>query len=181
MNSAKNNIGIDSLPVSSAMTVNVISGTESQSVRDICKTMYKNKVGSIIITKVASDTTAEKTPTGIVTERDYIRLIGFSDLFVVDAPISELMSSPIITINQNNSIKDAMEIMLQKDIRRLPVVDTNGKMVGIITDKDIFKAVNKTAELMTGATSQEQFLGEHRGVYERFSEYTFSNIFPHIT
>ena len=75
-----------------------------------------------------------------------------------------LMSSPIITINQNNSIRDAMEIMLQKDIRRLPVIDTSGKIAGIITDKDIFKAVNKTAELMTGVTGQEQFLGEHRGI-----------------
>ena len=89
MNSAKNNIGLDSLKVSSAMTVNVISGTESQSARDICKTMYKYKFGSIIITKDASDTPAENTPVGIVTERDYVRLIGFSDLFVVDAPISE--------------------------------------------------------------------------------------------
>lgn len=181
MNSATNRFGIDSIPVSSAMTANVISGTESQSVRDVCKTMYKNKVGSIIITKNTSNTTAEKTPVGIVTERDYVRLIGFSNLFVVDASISELMSSPIITINQNNSIKDAMEIMLQKDIRRLPVVDTDGKMVGIITDKDIFKAVNKTSELMTGTTSQEGFLGEHKATYEKFSEYTFGDIFPHIT
>jgi predicted transcriptional regulator len=111
-----------------------------------------------------------------VTERYYVRLIGFSDLFVVDAPISELMSSPIITINQNNSVKDAMEVMLQKDIRRLPVVDTHGKMVGIITDKDIFKAVNKTAELVTG----NQSLGEYRGIYQKFSEYTFGDIYPHI-
>ena len=54
----------------------------------------------------------------IVTERDYVRLIGFSDPFVVDAPISELMNTPIITINQNDSVRDAMEIMWQKDIRR---------------------------------------------------------------
>lgn len=180
MNSSKNNIGIDSIPVSSAMTTNVISASETQSVRDVCKTMYKNKVGSIVITKdILSSTdnnTTEKTPVGIVTERDYVRLIGFSDLFVVDAPISELMSSPIITINQNNSVKDAMEVMLQKDIRRLPVVDAHGKMVGIITDKDIFKAVSKTAELITG----NQSLGEYRGIYQKFSEYTFGDIYPHI-
>ena len=51
MNSSKNNIGIDSIPVSSAMTAKVISASETQSVRDVCKTMYKNKVGSIVITK----------------------------------------------------------------------------------------------------------------------------------
>lgn len=120
MSSSNSNIGGESIPVSSTMTANVISASEIQSVRDICKAMYRNKVGSIIITKdipSGSANTTEKAPVGIVTERDYVRLIGFSDPFVVDAPISELMSNPIITINQNNSVKDAMRVMLQNDIR----------------------------------------------------------------
>ena len=183
MSSGNSNFDVDSIPVSSAMTPNIISGSETQSVRDICKIMYKNKVGSIIIAKDTlrgSDNTTEKTPVGIVTERDCVRLIGFSDPFVVDAPISELMSTPIITINQNDSVRDAMEIMLEKDIRRLPIADSDGKMVGIITDKDIIRAVSKTVEITTGNVSNGQFLGEHRGIYEKFSEYTFGAIFPHI-
>jgi predicted transcriptional regulator len=118
-------------------------------------------------------------PVGIVTERDYVRLIGFSELFIVDAPISELMSSPIIMINQNDSIKDAMKVMLQKDVRRLPVVDSRGKMVGIITYKDIFRAISKSSELISNIMDN-QFLAEHKVLYERFNEYTFGDISPHI-
>ena len=47
------------------------------------------------------------------------------------------MSKPLITINQNSSIKEVTELMQQNDIRRLPIVDNKGKLVGIITAKDI--------------------------------------------
>jgi CBS domain-containing protein len=54
------------------------------------------------------------------------------------------MTKPLITVNPNTSVKDAVSLMEQKDIRRLPVIDDKGQMVGIITAKDIFKAVMKT-------------------------------------
>jgi acetoin utilization protein AcuB len=47
----------------------------------------------------------------------------------------------LITIGPNNPIRDAIEIMQVKKIRRLPVIDNKGKMVGIITQKDIVKEV----------------------------------------
>ena len=53
--------------------------------------------------------------------------------------VSEVMSKPLITINSDTSVKDAVSVMEQKDIRRLPIVDNKGQMVGIITAKDIFK------------------------------------------
>jgi CBS domain-containing protein len=59
-------------------------------------------------------------------------------------PVSEVMSKPLITVNPDTSLKDAVSLMEQKDIRRLPVTDYKGQMVGIITAKDIFKAVIKT-------------------------------------
>jgi CBS domain-containing protein len=55
--------------------------------------------------------------------------------------VSEVMNKPLITVNPYTSVKDAVALMEQKDIRRLPVVDEKGQMVGIITAKDILKAV----------------------------------------
>jgi CBS domain-containing protein len=51
------------------------------------------------------------------------------------------MNKPLITVNPHTSVKDAVALMEQKDIRRLPVVDDKGQMVGILTAKDILKAV----------------------------------------
>ena len=55
------------------------------------------------------------------------------------------MSKPLITVSPDTSVENAVSLMEQKDIRRLPVVDDKGQMVGIITAKDIFKAVMKTS------------------------------------
>ena len=59
-------------------------------------------------------------------------------------PVSEVMSKPLITVSPDTSVENAVSLMEQKDIRRLPVIDDKGQMVGIITAKDIFKAVMKT-------------------------------------
>ena len=65
------------------------------------------------------------------------------------------MSKPLITINQNASIKDATDLMQQNNIRRLPVLDNKGKLVGIITAKDILKAM---IDLLKSIMSQQDLM-----------------------
>jgi CBS domain-containing protein len=55
--------------------------------------------------------------------------------------VEEIMSTPTITIDQNKDISDAAELMDKKDINRIPVVDDNNKLIGIITRGDIVKAL----------------------------------------
>lgn len=50
------------------------------------------------------------------------------------------MSKPLITIKQNSSIKKATDLMQKNDIRRLPVLDNKGKLVGIITAENILRS-----------------------------------------
>jgi CBS domain-containing protein len=83
-------------------------------------------------------------PVGLITERDIARMVGFSAKFFPDMTVSEVMSKPLITINPDTLVKDAVALMEQKDIRRLPVIDNTGQMVGIVTSKDILRVVMKT-------------------------------------
>ena len=126
-----------SRPVSSIMTGEVITATADETIKTVCKLMYKNDIGSIVIVKRTVDD-ANK-PVGIITERDIVRQIGLSELFVVQAPIRQIMSTPLVTIGPNNPIIDAIEIMQLKKIRRLVVIDDREKMIGIITIKDALK------------------------------------------
>lgn len=139
---------IRNLTVSDFMTRNVTTIIENETMRQACKLMYQDNIGSIVIIKNdtvdQAGTTTQVIPRGMVTERDIARMVGFSAKFFADMPVSEVMSKPLITINPNTSVKDAVSLMEQKDIRRLPVIDEKGQMVGIITAKDIFKAVMKT-------------------------------------
>ena len=110
-------MAVESTPVLSFMTANVKTAMENQPIREVCKMMYQNKNGSMLILKknaIDDDKSDDKKPIGIVTERDIVRLMGSSDMSLDNVPVGELMSSPLITINPNNSIKDAIEIMQQK-------------------------------------------------------------------
>ena len=79
-------------------------------------------------------------PTGIVTERDTARIVGFTTAFSLAMPVSEVMSKPLLTTTISSSLKEAADLMQQNDIRRLPVVDSTGILVGIVTAKDILKS-----------------------------------------
>jgi CBS domain-containing protein len=125
-------------PVSSIMITNVKTATEEETIQTVCKSMYENEIGSIVVIKRTIDGI---NPIGIVTERDIVRQIGSSELFVVQAPIRQIMSAPLVTIGTNSPIRDAIEIMRQKNIHRLPVIDNKGIMVGIVTSADLLKEI----------------------------------------
>jgi len=146
---ASSSDNIKNIAVSDFMTRKVKTIMENETMRQACKLMYQDNIGSIVILRKDTDdkdgtTTKKEMAIGMVTERDIARMVGFSAKFFADMPVSEVMSKPLITVNPDTSLKDAVSLMEQKDIRRLPVTDYKGQMVGIITAKDIFKAVIKT-------------------------------------
>ena len=66
--------------------------------------------------------------------------IGSSELFLVQKPIREVMSYPLVTVGLTTSVREAIEIMQSRNIRRLLVVDRDLRAQGIVTQKDFIKA-----------------------------------------
>ena len=62
-------------------------------------------------------------------------------------PLHEIMSKPLINISINSSVKDAIQTMQQKNIRRL-VISDGERIVGIITDKDVFRSIMNNQDLI---------------------------------
>ena len=148
---------IKSIIVSRIMTPNVITINEKQTLREGSKFMYQHNIGGLIVLRDTShnETAEVDTPIGIITERDIARLVAFSSNLSTDTLISEVMSKPLITINQNSSIKEATDLMQKNDIRKLPVLDNKGKLVGIITAKDVLRSI---MELLKSIMSQQDLL-----------------------
>jgi CBS domain-containing protein len=138
-------LGIDSVPVSSFMTTELITATEDQTIQQICKMMSDHDIGSVVVVKRSVD---GNNPIGIITERDIVNQIGSSDVFLVQKPIREVMSYPLVTVNLTTSIKEAVQIMQSRNIRRLLVVDKDRKAQGILTQKDVFKALSTSDNLL---------------------------------
>ena len=170
---------IESIPVSSFMTRNVITETDDQNIQAICKIMNENSIGSLIIVKRLDsnnpNTSNNKEIIGIITERDIVRIIGLLQPSSLTVPIREFMSKPVITLSPNNSIKDAIQTMQLKNIRTLPVVE-NENLQGIITEKDIFKAIMNNRALIPDLFSSNQSLMDRNVVFDQFSDYWFSDL-----
>ena len=148
---------LKNITVSSIMTPNVITVNEKQTLREGSKFMYQHNIGGLVVLMDTSNNeTAEiDKPIGIITERDIARLVAFSSNLSTYTAISEVMSKPLITINQNSSIKEVTDLMQQNNIRRLPIVDNKGKLVGIITAKDILRSL---MEFLKSLMSQQDLM-----------------------
>jgi predicted transcriptional regulator len=161
-------MSLDLLLVSSVMSKDVKTETEDQNLMAVCRVMHENNVGSVIITKIQDK---QRIPTGIITERDIVRFLG---KLTIDLrkPISDFMSKPIISIQSNSSIREAVHLMNSNNIRRLVVVDNENNMVGIITEKDIFREISKNQTLITSFIG-ENYPSEYGELYTRFTDYMF--------
>lgn len=166
-------MSLDSLLVSGTMSTDVKKQTDDQNIMGACKIMHDNDIGSVII--VSLEDPAMK-PIGIITERDIVRILGKLEPWQNRMPLRTIMSKPVITIEPTASLAEAMDKMNSNNIRRLVVVDGENKMIGIITEKDIFKQFAKNPALMEQIFGNK-LLKKHKEVYEKFAD-SLSDILP---
>ena len=116
--------------VNQVMSKNVLSLDKSTTLQEAAEHMKRLSIGCVIVTE-------NNNPIGIITERDFVTRIAAEGrpLFT---EIKEVMSSPLITIDPEETIWEASELMKEKLIHKLPVKDKD-EIVGIITTSDIVK------------------------------------------
>ncbi len=112
------------------MRKNVISIDSSMTVKDAAIMMADANVGCVFITR-------GNAPIGILTERDFVKRM-VSEERELSTPLADVMSFPLITVDSEDTVWEAAEIMKRNKIHKAPVED-QGKLVGIITATDIVK------------------------------------------
>jgi CBS domain-containing protein len=130
------------LKVKDLMEKNVVNVDSGSTVADAIKAMLKGNVWSVVVVKGG-------LPEGVVTERDLIRRCFAKGLVPDRLPVEKIMSSPLITIGPDATIMEAMSLMVEKDVRRLFVVE-DGKIVGRVTQGHLFES---TLDVMSSLSS----------------------------
>jgi len=116
--------------VSDIMKKNVISIDSSMTVQDAAKMMDDASIGAIVVLE-------NGIAIGIITERDLTRRV-IAKGKPLTTNIKEVMSSPLIVINPDDSVWEAAQLMKTRKIHRIPAVKNN-QLVGMITTSDIVK------------------------------------------
>ena len=110
--------------------------SKDQSVKQALVLMSEKNIGAIIIVD------NNDFPIGIFSERDYARKIILKGKSSKDTLLDEVMTKELITVTRDYKIDQCMEIMTEKKIRHLPVLE-NKKIVGIISIGDVLKIMIK--------------------------------------
>jgi len=123
-----------SITVKDIMTKALISVNTETTVFQVAKMMEQGGIGAVLVKK-------DDHLVGIITDRDYATKIVSNNL-PSDTSVEKIMSSPLVTINFDESISAAAQRMTSKKIRKLGVTD-NGKIIGLITSTDLVTQLTK--------------------------------------
>jgi CBS domain-containing protein len=126
------------------MTKDCITVTKQDNIFEIAVKMKEHNIGFIPIVD-------GKKLIGVVTDRDLV-LRGYADKRSGSSSVEEVMSNKPITATENTTVDEAVRIMADKQIRRLPIVQ-NGELIGVVAIGDL--AVHKFSEEEAGQALSE--------------------------
>jgi CBS domain-containing protein len=126
------------------MTKQIVMIDHDKSALEAAKTMAEKGISSVFVVK-------DGQPVGIVSERDFIKKVCAKELPVAQVTIDNIMSKIQTTADPETPIEVAVQRMVNRKIRRLPIIE-EGKLVGIITVTDLAKHL-RTTLLLEGALS----------------------------
>ncbi|MBX5321930.1 MAG: CBS domain-containing protein [Candidatus Bathyarchaeia archaeon] len=138
--------------VRDVMTKNVRVVRPDSSVKEVVATMNKFDIGSIIV--VQGD-----RPVGIITERDILKRVVEPCLAPETLTARHVMTSPVLTIDENASVNEAAKLMAKKGVKKLLVTRNNEELAGIITFTDIVTKVPEMLSLL------EELVRPHHRAY----------------
>ena len=146
------------MTIADVMTKSVISVDASMTVNEAAKMMEDAKVGAVVVMD-------NNLPVGIVTERDFaVKVVAHA--YQISAPIKQIMSSPLFSINSTDSVRIASDLMHDRGIRKLPVIDEEN-IVGIVTSSDIVKLLAVSTE----EDVRDMYFHSVAKIYSNYSPY----------
>lgn len=107
---------------------------------DAVRLMVKNRIGSVVVVD------GRDRPAGIITERDVLKKVARANKKAQDIRAEEIMSSPLVTIKSYDSIDTAAATMAKHRIKRVVVLEDDGRVAGVLSVTDIAKRLAKILE-----------------------------------
>jgi len=126
------------------MTTDVITVSSETGIRDAARLMFRNRVSGLPVTN------ADGVLAGIITEADFLRLEveRQEGVTAFGETVGDVMSPGVVTTGPDTEIYDAAKMMTFQDIKRLPVVDDDSRLLGIISRADIVSVFTRPDDVI---------------------------------
>ena len=153
--------------VCDAMTRAPISVSPDATIEKCAKIMADNEVGSVLVKK-------GNELKGIITDQDIVRKIIANSIHPTKTTVEKHMAKKLITISPEKDIFDALSLMINENIKQLPVMDGKN-MVGLLTQKDVLKLEPELFDLLVDkleVKDEEHKAYDNDGVCQECGKYS---------
>jgi CBS domain-containing protein len=127
-------------------TRKVVSVTASAPLAEVAKQLTQQHIGAVVVVKRPAD---RPVPIGIITDRDVVRALSgrAADLYTLTA--EEVMSRSPLELRENEPLAEAIRRLRARGVRRAPVIDAGGALVGVVSVDDLlFEVAQELAGLV---------------------------------
>lgn len=115
----------------------VVTVAKHGSLGEAAELMRENHVGDVV---VVDETDGKETPVGILTDRDIVVELVAKGLRLDEVDVADVMSFELVTAREDDDLWEAARHMSDKGVRRMPIVDATGALVGILSVDDLLGA-----------------------------------------
>jgi len=141
------------LSVGELCTRTTVIAHRKMGVDEAARLMREQHVGCLV---VVEETLAGRLTVGILTDRDIVIAVVARDLDPSVVTVGDVMSSDLATARDGDSVLDALAAMRHKGVRRLPVTDAKGGLIGLITIDDVLGVIAEQLHGLVGTVASEQ-------------------------
>lgn len=135
-------------------TRDVIHCSRSTTALELAQIMRSSHVGAVV---VVDQPNGHKVPIGIVTDRDLAVEVMAGERDPATVTAGDLIGTELITTGEENDVYEVAELMRFKGVRRVPVVDEQGGLVGIATLDDLLNMIGEELTMLGRVISRERF------------------------
>jgi CBS domain-containing protein len=132
----------------------VVFTTREATVVVAAKLMREHHVGSIVVVEQMNG--GKRLPVGIVTDRDLVVEVLAPGLDAETITVGDIMEAELVTVRENEGLLETMEIMRYKGVRRIPVVDDAGQLIGIASIDDLLEVLAEEMTELAKIVAREQ-------------------------
>ncbi|MEQ8662974.1 MAG: CBS domain-containing protein, partial [Gammaproteobacteria bacterium] len=120
---------------------------------DAARLMRDEHVGCVVVVDAGA---AGPVPVGVVTDRDIVVAVTALDLAPEEVTLADIMGAELHVIKHDDGLSDALEVMRTRGIRRLPVIDDDGVLDGIVSADDILAMLADEVSSLASLVAREQ-------------------------